>query len=90
MQMFRKMPPLKTKDVISRLRSSFGQLLDQPANPAHATKINSFVAALRKVIGNLGSLSLKALAMSDAYNAYSQSLGNFSRIHKSYEQLCLT
>lgn len=83
------MPPLKTKDVISRFRSSFGELLDQPAIPAFGTRISTFVSALRKVIGNLGSLAMKALALSEAYEGYSQSLGKFSKIHKAYEQLSL-
>jgi hypothetical protein len=88
--MFRKMPPLKTRDVISRFRSSFGELLDQPATEAHATRISSFMATLRKVIGSLGTLSLKALALSEAYEGYSQCLGRFSCIHKAYERLSLT
>lgn len=89
-EMFRKMPPLKTKDVISRFRSSFGELLDQPSTPAHAATITSFIAALRKVINNLGTLSLKALTLGEAYEAYHLSFGKFSKVHKAYEQLCLS
>jgi hypothetical protein len=87
--MFRKMPALKTRDVISRFRSSFGELLDQTSTPAHATRITAFIATLRKVINSLSTLSHKALTLSEAYDGYSASLGRFSKIHKSYQQLCL-
>ena len=58
------MPPLKTKDVIGRFRDSFGELVNQSLIPAFGARIAAFVASLRKVIGNLGSLSMKALALS--------------------------
>lgn len=84
------MPPLKTKDVISRFKSSFGEEIQIISTVIHKDIINKFVVSLRKVINNLGTLSQRALCLAEAYDNYSQKMGRFGNIQKTYETILLS
>jgi hypothetical protein len=64
--------------------------LEVPSSQTYTTFNSNFVLSLRKIINNLGTLSLKALALSEAYDNYSQCMAKFGKIQKNYEQLCLS
>jgi len=66
-----KMPVLKTKDVINRFKSWFGDFVEGNSDPNNNKAISQFTTSLKKIINNLGNLSLKALALSEAYDLYS-------------------
>lgn len=49
--------------------------------------MTSFITALRKIISNLGTLASRALALSEAYEGYWQSLAHFTKVQRAYEHL---
>jgi hypothetical protein len=61
--MFSQMPVLRVRDVMERLRTCFGEAVEQPNSPDNLSKITKFSTSLKKIAHNLQNLAKRVLKL---------------------------